>query len=95
MTSNPSGVQQASQPTSPEQMAARYDVLIASGGAFEVRDTLIVFHDEQAKNAQVVGTDVVRRYQFRGDTLALNSTQPWESGRTNTVRITTTFVRQH
>lgn len=90
----PAGVQQASQPTTAEQKAGRYDVLIANAGTLEVRDTLVTFTAAQAKNPRVVGTSAVRRYTLRADTLWLVTRQPWAKDSTKTVRTTVTLVRQ-
>jgi hypothetical protein len=88
-----SGVQQASQPTTADEKAARYDVLIANAGTFDVRDSAITFHYEQAKNPRVVGTKAIRRYRLRGDTLWLMGESPWQKDSTKVVRFTDTFVR--
>ena len=88
-----SGVQQASQPTTAQEKAARYDVLAANAGTFEVRDTLVTYRVEHAKNPRVVGTTRVARYRLKGDTLWSMFTDPWEKDRTKTVRTTITNVR--
>jgi hypothetical protein len=90
---SPSGVQQASQPTTTEEKAARYDVLTANAGTFEVRDTLITYRVEHAKNPRFVGTTRVARYRLKGDTLWSVFLDPWVKDSTKTVRTTITNVR--
>ena len=41
IASGPTGVQQASRPTTVEEKAARYDVLTANAGTFEVHDSTV------------------------------------------------------
>jgi hypothetical protein len=89
-----SGVQQASQPTTVEQKAARYDAVIANAGTLQVQDTLVTFTPTQAKSPRVIGTNAVRRYTLRGDTLRLVFSQPWAKDSTKSVRTTMTLVRQ-
>jgi hypothetical protein len=88
-----SGVQQASQPNTAEQKAARYDVLIANAGTMEVRDTLVTLRYEQAKNPNVVGRTRVGRFRVTGDTLRAVYDDPWDKDRAKTVRTTITYVR--
>jgi hypothetical protein len=88
-----SGVQQASQPTTAGEKAARYDVLIANAGTLDIRDSVITFRYEQAKNPRIVGTNAIRRYRLRGDTLWLMGESPSQKDSTKLVRFTDTFVR--
>lgn len=90
---SPSGVQQASQPTTAEEKAARYDVLTANAGTFEVRDTVVTYRVEHAKTPRVVGTTRVASYRLKGDTLWSVFLDPWAKDSTKTVRTTITNVR--
>jgi len=90
---SPSGVQQASQPTTAEEKAARYDALMANAGTFEVRDTVITYRVEHAKNPRIVGTTRVASYRLKGDTLWSVFLAPWAKDSTKTVRTTITNVR--
>ena len=89
----PSGVQQASQPTTAEEKAARYDVLSANAGTFELQDTLITIRVEQAKNPRVAGTTRVGTYRIKGDTAWFVFLDPWAKDSTKTVRTTIINVR--
>jgi hypothetical protein len=91
---NSDGVQQASQPSTIEQKAARYDQLIVRAGTLEVKDTLFIQHVEHAKNPTQVGTTDTRRFRLRGDTLWLVSTEPWSKDPKKSVRTTVVGVRQ-
>jgi hypothetical protein len=88
-----SAVQQAAQPNTAEEKAARYDVVTANAGTFEVRDTLVTYRIEHAKNPRIVGTTRVASYRLKGDTLWSVFVAPWEKDRTKTVRTTITNVR--
>lgn len=88
------GVQQASRPSTAEEKAARYDLLVANGGTLEMRGDTLLFRYEQAKLPTLVGTTAVRRYRLRNDTLWLTWTQPWQRDSSRTVRGTATFVRK-
>ena len=89
-----SGVQQASQPTTAEEKAARYDVLSANAGTVELRDSTITFRVEHAKNPRVAGTTLVGTYHLKGDTLRYVFVDPWQKDSTKTVRRTVTNVRE-
>jgi hypothetical protein len=91
---NSDGVQQASQPSTVEQKAARYDQLIVNAGTLEVKDTLLIYHREYAKNPKQVGTTDTRRFRLLGDTLWLVSTEPWSKDPKKSVRTTVVGVRQ-
>jgi hypothetical protein len=92
--SAPSGVQQASRPTTVEEKAARYDVLTANGGTFEVHDSTVVGRYEYAKNPSVVGTTFRQFSRLVGDTLWNTTVTPWAADTTKRVRTTTKWVRQ-
>jgi hypothetical protein len=88
-----SGVQQASQPTTAEEKAARYDVLSANAGTFELQDTLVTIRVEQAKNPRFAGTTRVGNYRIKGDTAWFVFVDPWAKDSTKTVRTTIVNVR--
>ena len=90
----PTGVQQASRPTTVEEKAARYDVLTANAGTFEVHDSTVTARYEYAKNPAAVGTTASQYYRLVGDTLWNTSVTPWAADTTKRVRTTTKWVRQ-
>ena len=89
------GVQQASRVTTAQEKAARYDLLSANGGTFEVRDdTLIIAHYDVAKNPASMGANATLRSRLVADTLWTFSTSRWPSDTTKFVHSTTKFVRK-
>lgn len=93
---NPSlaGVQQASQPTTAEQKAARYDAILARAGSFELRDTLLVGHILHSTDPTDVGTTVTARWRLQADTLWQTVVTKWAKDSTKTVRFTSVWVRE-
>jgi outer membrane lipoprotein-sorting protein len=91
------GVQQSSRPTNPttaEEKAARYDLLTANEGTFEVHDSTIVIHYGQGKSPATVGSTTTVPYRFRGDTLWQTVSSRWAKDTSKVVRTTFKFVRQ-
>jgi len=88
------GVQQASRVTTDEEKVARFNVLIANAGKFEVHDSTMVFHYLHAKSTQVAGTSVTRTFRMRRDTLWITAVTPWAKDSTKRVRNTVTLVRE-
>jgi len=91
----PPGVQQASRPTTAEEKAARYDLLTANAGTFEVHDSTAISHFEHAKSpavANTTGNPFV--YRLVGDSLWNTVTSRWAKDTSKVVRTTTKFVRQ-
>jgi hypothetical protein len=94
IASGPTGVQQASRPTTVEEKAARYDVLTANEGTFTVRDSTVTARYDYAKNPAAVGTTFSQHYRLVGDTLWNTSVTPWATDTTKRVRTTIKWVRQ-
>ena len=94
ISSGPTGVQQASRPTTVEEKAARYDVLTANVGTFTVRDSTVTGRYDLAKNPAVVGTTFSQYSRLVGDTLWNTSVTPWVTDTTKRVRTTIKWVRQ-
>jgi hypothetical protein len=92
--SGPPGVQQAARPTTVEEKAARYDVLTANAGTFEVHDSTIAGRYEYAKNPATVGTTFSQYFRLVGDTLWNTTVTPWATDTTKRVRTTIKWVRQ-
>lgn len=92
--SAPSGVQQASRPTTAEEKAARYDVLTANVGTFTVHDSTVTGHYDNAKNPAVAGTTFSQYFRLVGDTLWNTTVTPWATDTTKRVRTTVKWVRQ-
>lgn len=90
----PGGVQQASRLTTADQKAARYDLLTANGGTFEVRDdTLTIAHYDIAKSPATMGTSATFRVRLVADTLWTFGTSRWPRDTTKLVHSTTKYVR--
>lgn len=88
------GVQQASQPSSAEEKAARYDNIIAREGTFEVRGSTLVIHFVRAKNPAIAGTTITATWRLRGDTLWQTGISKWPKDSTKSVRSTYVWVRE-
>jgi hypothetical protein len=87
------GVQQAARPTSAEEKAARYDLLTANGGRFEMTDSTFILHYEIAKTPAQATATVTVRYRLHGDTLWQFTAARWPQDTTKMVRTTYTWVR--
>src|SRR5947199_6839638 len=60
------GIQQASEPSTVEGKAARYDLLTANAGIDEISDTLITIHIQYAKSPAAIGGTFQSSYRIRG-----------------------------
>jgi hypothetical protein len=87
------GVQQASQPTSAEQKAARYDNILARTGTFEVHDSSLVVHVSYAKSPAAAGTTFAVTWRLRGDTLWQWGVSKWQKDSRKSVRTTYVYAR--
>ena len=89
---SPTGVQQASRPTTAEEKAARYDLLTPNAGTYTVHDSTVNARYDFAKNPAIVGTTYQFYFRRKADTIWTWTVTPFAGDTTKRVRSTTIWV---